>query len=833
MSPVTAVAATEATYPVTVAASHLTQEWKDRRSLTWAALCHRLTDHRVGAKAGPCFTPATFRGTSRLKDDAEVIGLAVLDLDDGSRSLAEIKAAVGQRGWAAIIYTTFRHTPNHPKFRVVVPLERPWQASHYPSRGAANTAWRERYFALAAALNVVADPACTDPSRLYYLPRHPEGAAFETAIIEGVPCDIWSLPAAPTDQPAPANDKPASRPESGQIDGARLRYAAAALDGELAAVQSAREGTRNQTLNTAALKLGGLCAAGLLTEGAVRTTLTNAALTAGLPMPEITATLNSGLRAGMAKPRDIPERTHQPRQHQGPPHPEYDPETGEIYDRDPRPEPPPVGDANADPTRTQRTADAPTDTLDDLINPVDLHGIEPPDREWVVDGWLSKGTVALFAGAAGVGKSLLAQQLQESTALGVSFLGLDTIQCKTLAFYCEDDNDELHRRGKSICYHYGVSLSQLSDIRWQGRFGKQNVLVTFDGDGLLQTTPFYDFIVQAMRAIKPGLLILDNAAQLFGGNENDRSQVTQFVNLLGRIAVEHNCAALLLAHPGKSETGATAQYSGSTAWDAAVRCRWILERPKPEDEQDARELADLRVLRKVKSNYSSIGDEIALKWDQGAFAAVGGAVLKDTVDRIDEQNQEHEDDERFLRCLDILASQDKGASDSRNSPNFAPKVMAKLEPWKSAPKVRHRVQAAMDRLFNAGVILANQVVRPGSKKLNPLYGIARKPVDGAGQSAGGRPETAGDPKPEAGDQKSRPETPSQVIEIIRPETAGGSAGDCRPVSRNPLESQAGDCRRLPAGESPHTPHQGQWPDDGIGHGPVAEKSAGTTWEAEL
>ena len=104
------------------------------------------------------------------------------------------------------------------------------------------------------------------------------------------------------------------------------------------------------------------------------------------------------------------------------------------------------------------------------------------------------------------------------------------------------------------------------------------------------------------------------------------------------------------------------------------------------------------------------------------------------------------------------------------------------------------------------------------------------------------PETAGDPKPEAGDQKPRPETPSQVVEIIRPETAGGSAGDCRPVPHNPLKSQAGDCRRLPAGESPHTPPKGQMARLGIGHGPVAEGNIGATslpadenthWEAEL
>ena len=337
-----AVTVTEATYTVTVAPSHLTQAWTDRRSVTWADLCRRLTDHRVGAKAGPCFTPATFRSTNRLKSEADEIAVAVLDLDDGARSLPEIKSALETRGWAGIIYSTHSHTPDHPKFRVVISLARPWRAADYPTQDAANAAWRDRVEALAAALSLHHDPACTDTSRLYYLPRHPEGAEYETAVIEGSPCDVWSLPTA---RVSPANDKPAPRPEASQIDGARLRYAAAALDGELAAVQSAREGTRNQTLNTAALKLGGLCAAGLLTEGAVRTTLTAAALAAGLAMPEVAATLNSGLRAGMAHPRDIPERAHQPRQHQGTaPHPEYDPETGEIYDHDPRPEPPPADD---------------------------------------------------------------------------------------------------------------------------------------------------------------------------------------------------------------------------------------------------------------------------------------------------------------------------------------------------------------------------------------------------------------------------------------------------------------------------------------------------------
>ena len=331
----------EATYPITVAASHLTQGWKDRRSPTWAALCHRLTDHRVGDKAGPCFTPATFRGTKRLKSEADEIGVAVLDLDDGARSLAEIKAAVGRRGWAGIVYSTHSHAPDHPKYRLVIPLARPWRAADYPTQDAANAAWRDRVEALAAALRLHHDPACTDTSRLFFLPRHAEGATSETAVIDGAPCDVWNLPTAPTDQPAPANDAPAPSAPLGQIDSSRLRYAAAALDNECSAVRNAGEGNRNNTLNRAALKLGGLVGAGALSEGNVRSALTSAALAAGLPMPEITKTLNSGLRTGMANPRNITDLLHQPRHHQGrSPRPEYDPETGEVFDGPMGEEPP-------------------------------------------------------------------------------------------------------------------------------------------------------------------------------------------------------------------------------------------------------------------------------------------------------------------------------------------------------------------------------------------------------------------------------------------------------------------------------------------------------------
>ena len=86
----------------------------------------------------------------------------------------------------------------------------------------------------------------------------------------------------------------------------RTAYGASALAGELGAVASAAEGTRNARLNTAACKLGGLVAAGVLQRADVETALLGAATAAGLPEEEARKTIQSGMIAGMATPREIP-----------------------------------------------------------------------------------------------------------------------------------------------------------------------------------------------------------------------------------------------------------------------------------------------------------------------------------------------------------------------------------------------------------------------------------------------------------------------------------------------------------------------------------------------
>ena len=444
------------------------------------------------------------------------------------------------------------------------------------------------------------------------------------------------------------------------------------------------------------------------------------------------------------------------------------------------------------------------DILADFTDPANLDGIDPPDREWIIDGWLPVGTVTSLYGTGGVGKTLLAQLLQSAVGTGRPFLGIDTKQCKVLSVFCEDDGDELHRRQVCINTSMGIGMQDLGAVRWQSRFGKENVMATIDG-GLLKSTKFYDFVRNAAVQFGAGLVRIDNIAQVFAGNENIRAEVTQFVNSLGTISQEIKGAVLLLGHPGKADNS---EYSGSTAWDACVRSRWILERPKEDlDEQDAGELADLRVLRRAKANYARKDDEITMRWDAGTFRTEGPARIKDAVDRIEERLQEKADEAAFLACLDALREQGRAVSDSRNAQTYAPKVMFKMPETKGLSK--RRLEQIMERLFAAGAIKAGMQVGIKPNR-HPLIGIGR--VEAAPRSAPQCAEVASESTPKSAPQSIEPEagcaevasessemrrTPSQVIDFIAPECCVEVALECAADADNPLKSLRHSAPRTP------------------------------------
>jgi hypothetical protein len=119
--------------------------------------------------------------TSRSNAGVEAVSCLVFDCDRVEPDWARL-----ERYWY-LAHTTYQHTAERPRWRVVLPLAVP-----VPARGWAQT-WRRAH----AALCPETDPNCKDASRQYYLPSHPPGAQPEARCHEGRLLDPATLPELP------------------------------------------------------------------------------------------------------------------------------------------------------------------------------------------------------------------------------------------------------------------------------------------------------------------------------------------------------------------------------------------------------------------------------------------------------------------------------------------------------------------------------------------------------------------------------------------------------------------------------------------------------------
>jgi len=106
----------------------------------------------------------------------------------------------------------------------------------------------------------------------------------------------------------PRRDKPAERALPPISDASEHPWVKAAFEGELDELRRAQQGTRNHQLNQAAFNLGQLVPHAL-SRSDVEAALHTTAIGVGLTEAETRATIKSGIEAGMAQPRAIPERT--------------------------------------------------------------------------------------------------------------------------------------------------------------------------------------------------------------------------------------------------------------------------------------------------------------------------------------------------------------------------------------------------------------------------------------------------------------------------------------------------------------------------------------------
>lgn len=259
------------------------------------------------------WSPAIFAGDRRAKAGVEAVFALVLDYEaaEGEAPTSLDDALDLWRGCLGLLHTSYSHTPERPRFRVIVALSRAVTGAEY------GLLWRWAATRCAEAGHQI-DEACRDPSRLWFLPAVPPGgeATYQSRALDGGPLDVDAALGEQREREAPP-PPPAPRPRASAAPAEGYgpeRFCARALEGAVDDVRRAPKGSRHNVIRAKAYQLAGLLHTGALTADQIETALLGATRAAGwADEPKTAATIRDQIKAGARAPRQVPELRHTPR----------------------------------------------------------------------------------------------------------------------------------------------------------------------------------------------------------------------------------------------------------------------------------------------------------------------------------------------------------------------------------------------------------------------------------------------------------------------------------------------------------------------------------------
>ena len=312
-------------------------------------------------------------------------------------------------------------------------------------------------------------------------------------------------------------------------------------------------------------------------------------------------------------------------------------------------------------------------------------------------------TVTLVSGDGSDGKTTLMLQLGIAIAGVRPWLGHNPDQGRVLVVTAEDDEDEIHRRVVAIAKSLAIDLKDLADLHVAPLAGRDAVMATPEGRAaLIAPTPVFRGLVALVEQIKPRVVIIDALADVYAGEENARAQAPVHLRSL---AIKHDLAVVLIAHPSLTGIASGNGTSGSTAWSNSVRARLYLERIR--DKRGNEIDADLRVLRVKESNYGPIGMELHLRWQSRAF------LLDDKRGGFDRLAAQAKAERVFVDLLAGFESEDRDVSPNRG-PTYAPTEFAKHPDVDGVAK--RALEIAMAQLLKAGRIRVETFGPPSKQR---------------------------------------------------------------------------------------------------------------------
>jgi hypothetical protein len=224
------------------------------------------------------------------------------------------------------------------------------------------------------------------------------------------------------------------------------------------------------------------------------------------------------------------------------PEEKFNPETGEIYDI--------------------RAID---------IGDIDLDNIPP--RAWLFGDIVARKYVSMIAASPGAGKSVFTMQMGLCAAAGQTFGPYKPHEpsIKTWVYNNEEGDEELRRRVAAMLKYEKIDKQKVSGKFFMNSGEQQSICIArknLAGGGVLHT-PDYDNLKAEIVRRGIDLLIVDPFAETHDVNENSNDEIKTVAGLYRKIAIECNCAVLLVHHTRKGSNASEKSNEQNSNADSA------------------------------------------------------------------------------------------------------------------------------------------------------------------------------------------------------------------------------------------------------------------------
>jgi hypothetical protein len=205
-----------------------------------------------------------------------------------------------------------------------------------------------------------------------------------------------------------------------------------------------------------------------------------------------------------------------------------------------------------------------------------------PRRQWIYARDYIRGFVSVTASAGGIGKTSLTMVEGMAVACGRPLLGEDVHEsCRVWILNLEDDRNEMLLRLAAAMRHYGVTHEEIADRLYLDAEDTIEVVMAVEGrEGLQQNDALLAYMIQKVKDLGIGLVILDPFVSSHLVNENSNSSIQAVTAMFRKLARETGCGVHIVHHvrKGNGDDATIDSVRGAGSLIGAARSARVINR---------------------------------------------------------------------------------------------------------------------------------------------------------------------------------------------------------------------------------------------------------------